>query len=95
MIKHIVFWNFETEEICKEVVNRLEELPTIINEIVDFEVGENFNGSDAAFQIALYSSFASKDDLQTYQVNPAHKQVAAFIGEVATSRAVVDYEIDE
>ena len=93
MIKHIVFWDFETEEIRKEVVNRLEELPAKIDVIVDFEVGENFNSSDAAFQIALYSSFASKDDLQTYQVDPAHKSVAAFIGEVATSRAVVDYEI--
>jgi hypothetical protein len=95
MIKHIVFWNFENNEIKKEVINRLEELPAKIDEIVDFEVGENFNESEAAFQVALYSTFYTREDLQAYQVNSAHKVVAAFIGENAISRAVADYEIEE
>lgn len=94
MIKHIVFWNFKSDSVKREAIRRLEELPAIIDEIVDFEVGENFNEADAAYEVALYSTFASKSDLQSYQVNPSHRAVAAYIGENATQRAVVDYEID-
>ena len=31
-------------------------------------------------------------DLDTYQVHPEHKRVAAYIGKVRTARAAVDYE---
>lgn len=94
MIKHIVFWSFSSAEIRKEAINKLETLPPIIEEVVDFEVGVNFNPSDVAYEVALYSTFANIHDLQMYQQNPAHEEVAAFIGEHATKRAVVDYEID-
>lgn len=93
MIKHIVFWNFESEAIIKEVKEKLEALPTTIKEIVELEVGVNFNESDAAFDVALYTSFNSKEELNSYQVHPAHKEVAQFISSVATQRAVVDYEV--
>jgi len=33
------------------------------------------------------------DDLNSYQVHPEHKKVAAYIGKVKTSRAAVDYEV--
>ena len=93
MIKHIVFWNFESEAIIKEVKEKLEALPTTIKEIVELEVGVNFNESDAAFDVALYTSFNSMEELNSYQVHPAHKEVAQFISSVATQRAVVDYEV--
>ena len=94
MIKHIVFWSFEDENIKKEVITRLETLPVMIDEIIDFEVGVNFNPSDASFEVALYSTFDSITDLQSYQQNTIHQEVAQYIGEHAVKRAVVDYEID-
>lgn len=94
MIKHIVFWSFPSAEIRKEAISKLETLPPIIEEIIDFEVGVNFNPSEAAYEVALYSTFATIHDLQMYQQNPAHEEVAAFIAEHAKKRGVVDYEID-
>ena len=94
MIKHIVFWNFEDSAIQKEAIDRLETLPALITEIIDFEVGVDFNRSEPAFEVALYTSFASKEALGIYQKHPKHIEVAQFIGAHATQRAVVDYEID-
>ncbi len=93
MIKHIVMWSFETEEICLEAKKQLDALAAQISEIVEFEAGINFNEGAAALDLALYSSFNSKEDLGAYQVHPAHKDVATFIGSKAIKRAVVDYEL--
>ena len=94
MIKHIVFWSFDNDAIKKEVITRLETLPVMIDEIIDFEVGINFNPSEASFEVALYSTFNSISDLQSYQQNTLHQEVAQYIGDHAVKRAVVDYEID-
>lgn len=98
MIKHIVFWNIAGEESVKakniEILkSMLEELRDKIAVIKDFEVGLDFNRADTAFDVALYSSFGSKEDLDTYQVHPEHLKVVEFVKSVATKRAVVDYQI--
>lgn len=93
MIKHIVMWRFDTEENCAEAKKRLDTLPAKISEIVEFEAGVDFNRSEAAYDLALYSVFNSKEDLGVYAKHPDHVEVAQFIGSVATERAVVDYEI--
>lgn len=93
MVKHIVMWRFDSEENCKQAKTLLDTLPEKISEIVEFEAGFDFNRSDAAYDLCLYSSFNSHDDLKAYQVDAAHVEVAKFIGSVATDRAVVDYDI--
>ncbi len=45
------------------------------------------------FSILDYSTFESKEALNSYQVNPIHKEVASYIKSVATNAVVVDYEI--
>jgi hypothetical protein len=81
------------EEIAKEAKIRLEGLKDKIKEIVSIEVGINFNPSDMAYDLVLYSEFKSKEDLDTYQEHPEHLKVATFIRANIVSRAVVDYEI--
>ncbi len=99
MIKHIVMWklkdghNGETKsEIIKNVKNMLEGLTAKINEIKELEVGINFNPSDAAYDVVLYSVFNSREDLDIYQKHPDHLNVAGYVSEVRTDRAVVDYD---
>jgi len=70
----------------------LEALREKIKEIVSLEVGINFNASEAAYDIALYSEFKSKQDLQAYQKHPEHVKVAELVGKVREKRVVVDYE---
>ena len=79
-------------QIIDHVKKILEELPATINEILELEVGVNFNPSEAAYDVVLYSAFNSREDLDIYQKHPDHVNVAGYISEVRTERTVVDYE---
>ncbi len=100
MIKHIVFWKFvesadgysKTENI-ERVEKSLLALKNFIPELLEIEVGRDFNRSAAAFDLSLYTVFASKEDLEAYQVHPAHEKVKSLVGAVTSERAVVDYEV--
>jgi hypothetical protein len=98
MIKHIVMWklaqtaeNKSKNENAKIVKELIEALQKVIPQIHKIEVGINFNDSDAAFDVVLYSEFKTEADLEIYQDHPEHKKVAAFIGKIRTDRAVADY----
>jgi len=96
MIKHIVMWNLKDENKEKnalEIKTRLEALKEVIPQIGSIEVGRNFNDSDVAFDLVLYTEFKTKEDLEIYQNHPAHKAVAKFVAEVRTARVVGDYEL--
>ena len=65
MIKHIVFWNFSESaegrskaENMDLVEQKLLALKDLIPELLEIEVGRDFNGSPAAFDMALYTTFA-------------------------------------
>jgi len=100
MIKHIVFWKFggfadgesraaNMDRVEKSLLGLKDQIP----ELLEIEVGRDFNQSPAAFDMSLYTVFASRKDLETYQVHPEHEKVKALVGLVTTDRAVVDYEI--
>ncbi|NIP38648.1 MAG: Dabb family protein [Candidatus Dadabacteria bacterium] len=100
MIKHIVMWKLKDtargvskEENAKELKSVLEALKGKIDVIKEIEVGIDFNKSQAAYDVALYSVFDSKEDLQTYQKHPDHVKVVDFVNEIRDERVVVDYEI--
>ncbi|MBC2602473.1 Dabb family protein [Puniceicoccus vermicola] len=100
MIKHIVFWKFadladghSKAENIERVEKSLLALKDSIPELLEIEVGHDFNGSPAAFDLSLYTVFASKEDLDTYQVHPEHEKVKALVGAVTSDRGVVDYEV--
>ncbi|MNV67818.1 Stress responsive A/B Barrel Domain protein [compost metagenome] len=56
-------------------------------------MGADIIHSDRSFDIALVTVVASLDDLQAYQVHPAHKEVIAHINEVKELSIAVDYVI--
>jgi len=96
MIIHIVFLNIKPElnktEILNELTIKLLALNDSIKELHHLEFGVDFNGSEPAYDAALYSTFTTKENLQAYQIHPEHEKVKAYIGEVTSARAVVDYE---
>jgi len=96
MIVHIVMFKF-SEENKKEnllvVKSKLEELASKIPVLEKMEVGIDFNQSERAFDLSLYSTFATKDDLKAYAVHPAHLEVVDLIKKVTKISKVVDYEI--
>ena len=96
MVTHIVFLNIKPElnksEILIELESRLLALNESIAELNHLEFGADFNKSPLAYDAALYSTFNTKADLEAYQIHPEHEKVKAYIGEVCSQRAVVDYE---
>lgn len=97
MIKHIVMWRLkeelDKEETSKKIKKILEGLKEKINEIVEIEVGINYNSSEIACDIVLYSIFKTKEDLQSYISNPHHIEAGRYVKSVVKEKIVVDYEI--
>jgi len=94
MIVHIVMLKFKEQNKAQNVLMVKEGLEKLIDEIdvLKFmEVGVNFNESERAFDLSLYSKFESKDDLKTYATHDAHLKVLKLIREVTIESKVVDY----
>lgn len=100
MVKHIVMWRLRDFaagatkiENCRKLKAKLEVLPAVIPDLERLEVGINFDGSAAAFDVALTATFEDVRALRRYQAHPEHqKLVNEFLKEVRTEKIVVDYE---
>ncbi len=99
MIKHIVAWKLKDSaqgaskaENAQRMKRELEGLREKLPFVHKIEVGINFNSSPAAYDIVLYSEFASREDLDRYQKAPEHVAVAELINTLRKERMVVDYE---
>ena len=96
MIVHIVMFKFRQENKTANITQVQKELNALvekIDELKSIEVGVDFNGSDRAFDLSLYSTFNSKDALACYATHPEHLRVIELIKEVTSESKVVDYEI--
>ncbi len=99
MIKHIVMWKLKDEaegnskfENKRKVKEKLHGLVDEISDIVTLETGDNFNSSEAAYDLVLITTHATREALTGYINHPAHKEAASFIGKVVADRRVVDFE---
>ena len=96
MIVHIVIFKFSDENKEQNIKKAKEMLISLDNDldiIKQMEVGVNFDESERAFDMSLYSKFDSKEDLSTYATHEKHLKVVEFIKSVATESKVVDYEV--
>jgi|SRR5438046_7811962 len=99
MIKHIVFWRLKDgahgnskEMNARLIKEKLEALGGVVPGLLRIEVGLDFSKSEQSADLALYSEFATRADLEAYQAHPAHQAVMPFIAEARAERRVVDYE---
>ena len=97
MIRHIVAWRIADGEDkaarAADIKKNLEALKGRIDEIVDIEVGININTTDSVSDVALVSTFKTKEDLGVYQEHPEHKAVGAnYVRPYVSERRVIDYE---
>lgn len=99
MIHHIVFWKMKPTandrtgvENAQEMARLLRTLPPLIPQIKSLSVGLDFVRTEAAWDIALHTTFETKEDLQAYVQHPEHQKVVSFVVSVVASRAVVDFE---
>ncbi len=98
MIVHIVMFKFKEENFdanIQEVKEKLNALVALIPELKCLEVGVDFSRSDRAFDLSLYSTFSTKEDLKAYAVHPEHLKVVELIKSVTLESKVVDYVLEE
>ena len=100
MVKHIVMWRLKEEAMGNtreqnlvEMKDQLERLKDRIEEIQFLQVGLNFDTSDDAYDILLYTEFEDREGLRIYQEHPEHIKARDFICQVRLHRTVVDFEI--
>jgi len=96
MIVHIVMFEFKNnnkEANIAKAKMMLIELVAKIDPLISMEVGVNFNSSERAYDMSLYSTFETQEGLDTYVAHPEHLKVVAFIKEVTLISKVVDYKI--
>ena len=99
MIKHIVMFKLKEADGRSEYENAVEaqkRFDNVIANVKELVKGEVvINSKDAPesnYTISLLCDFNTIDDLNAYQVHPAHVEFGKFIGTVKTDRACIDYE---
>lgn len=99
MIKHIVMFKLkDTEgktayENALEAKERFNDVIANVKELKKGEIVINSKDADQSnYTISLLCDFETIDDLNAYQVHPAHVAFGKFIGTVKTDRACIDYE---
>jgi hypothetical protein len=100
MIKHIILWRLKDfaegstkQENALKVKAMLEDMRGKIPGMLKLEVGLNFEGSDSASDISLYTEFESREALDAYQIHPVHMIVKDILPKLRSERRVVDYEV--
>lgn len=100
MVKHIVMWklkdlaNGNTKVTnAKLIKEKLETLNGKIHGLRKLEVGIDFSMTKDSYDVALYSEFDSKQDLNDYQNHPEHKGIMPFVAEAKEDRKSVNYEV--
>lgn len=100
MIKHIVCWklNARTEPLHENqdalaIKDALENLMGRVPGLLHIEVGFDYSGKESAGDIVLYSEFADKESLASYQNHPAHVAVGAIVRPRTHDRRMIDYEL--
>lgn len=99
MIRHIVLFRLAATDDAQRrddahgIAERLQALETQIAGIQSIRVDRDLGLVAGHWDVALVSEHDDNAALEAYQVHPAHKEAAAWIGSVVTDRAVVDYSV--
>ena len=99
MIKHIVMWKVRGDDAATRAQNlallkaEFESLRGRIPGLLHLEIGVDESRIDHAFDVVLYTEFASRQALLDYAEHPEHLRVRRNLGDMRTARHQVDYEI--
>ena len=95
-LRHVVLFNWNddiADEKLEEIETAFANLPSKINEIIDFEWGTNNSpeGLDKGFTHCFFVSFATEDDRDNYLPHPDHKAFVELAGPYIKDVLVIDY----
>lgn len=100
-IVHIVTWRLngasaqERGEQAGRIVEAFEAARPHMSGLLRMEVGPNVIVGQDAWDLALYTVFATRADLDAYQTHPSHLAIKTLVGPMRAARAQVDFELTQ
>jgi hypothetical protein len=97
MLVHIVCWKYRSDVADADRVRHRESLaalPSLIDDIVSFNVGADILHLERSFDTGLVAIFRDRDALDRYTDHPEHQKVAAIGRELSQQVVSVDF-LDE
>lgn len=92
MFTHIVMFKTVSEKDAEFVAERLRSMDGKIPELKYIEVGVDTLKTERSFDVTLITRFASKEDMDTYQVSDYHQnEVIKKIKPVIVKSVACDY----
>lgn len=94
MLIHIVCWKYKTEitETEREQHRaRLRNLPSIIPDILSFQVGADILHLERSFDTGLVAVYSDREALDAYTAHPEHQAVANLGKQIAEQVVSVDF----
>ncbi len=98
MIRHIVEFRLSSDDETQRVLDaqgihdHLTGLLGVVPTVRRIEVGRDVGRVAGHWDVVLVSEHDSHDELEAYQIHPAHQAAAAWVSTVVSDRATVDYE---
>ena len=86
MLIHIVCWKYKPETTDDERERhraKLKNLPSVIPDILSFQVGADILHLERSFDTGLVAIYPDRAALDAYTVHPSHQEVAALGKEIA------------
>ena len=94
MLTHIVCWKYKAETTPterEEHIAKLRNLPTIINDIISFNVGADVLHLDRSYETGLVAIYPNREAFDAYTIHPAHQEVVKFGRQIAANVISVDF----
>ena len=91
MVKHVVMWNIEKENI-KAVREKFESMTDKIPQILKVETGVNIDSEFTNKNLILITYHNSIDEVYDYQNHPYHQEVKEFVAHFLSNRACLDFK---
>lgn len=94
MLVHIVCWKYKTgitDAQRADHISKLRALPSVIPNILSFEVGSDILHLERSFDTGLVATYPDRAALDHYTDHPEHQKVAALGKEIAERVVSVDF----
>jgi hypothetical protein len=94
--RHVALFHLKpgtTPELVTELQEKLEELPALIPEIADYNIGPDAGVNDGNWDFVVVADFEDVDGYRTYRDHPEHRaRITTIVDQVVGERAAVQYE---
>ena len=92
MLTHVVCFKFSNFDVASEARQRLLSMAGRVPSLRHIEAGVDVVRGERSYDVALITRFDDLEGLKSYQVDPLHVEVAAFLKQNASAVVAVDFE---